>query len=190
MGLRLNNAKTGVDIYRRLLYPKGAYILQMVRFMMTQRAGDADGAFKAMMHDFTSTYANRVASTEDFKAMVEKHMTSDMDLGKNHTMDWFFNEYVYGTEYPSYKFEHSFSNDANGDTVLNFKITQSGVSQKFAMLVPIYIDLGNRVARLGSAAIFGNNVAEGHVPLKGLKEKPKRAMIAYYDDVLGNVENK
>jgi hypothetical protein len=105
-------------------------------------------------------------------------------------MDWFFNEYVYGTEYPSYKFEHSFSNDANGDTVLNFKITQSGVSQKFAMLVPIYIDLGNRVARLGSAAIFGNNVAEGHVPLKGLKEKPKRAMIAYYDDVLGNVENK
>ena len=29
--------------------------------------------------------------------------------------------------------------------------------------------------------------AEG---LKGLKDKPKRALVAYYDDILGNVENK
>jgi hypothetical protein len=26
--------------------------------------------------------------------------------------------------------------------------------------------------------------------LKGLKERPKRAMMAYYDDVLGNIENR
>jgi hypothetical protein len=31
---------------------------------------------------------------------------------------------------------------------------------------------------------------EQHVPLKGLKEKPKRALLAYYDDILGNIENK
>lgn len=191
MGYRLNNAKTGFDIGRRLLYPKGAYILQMIRFMMAQRSGDPDAQFKAMMHDFTKTYANRQASTEDFKAMVEKYMTKEMDIDKNHTMDWFFSEYVYGTEYPAYKFEHSFSNDANGDTVLNFKVTQSGVSKDFVMLVPLYLDLGGgRVARLGSATLSGNNSVEGHVPLKGLKEKPKRAMLAYYDDVLGTIENK
>jgi hypothetical protein len=191
MGYRLNNAKTGFDIGRRLLYPKGAYILQMVRFMMSQRSGDPDALFKAMMHDFTKTYANRQASTEDFKAMVEKHMTPEMDIDKNHTMNWFFSEYVYGTEYPTYKFEHSFSNDANGDVVLNFKVSQSEVSKDFVMLVPIYLDLGGgRVARLGSATLSGNNSVEGHVPLKGLKEKPKRAMLAYYDDVLGNIESK
>ena len=190
MGFRLNNAKTGVDVYRRLLYPKGAYILQMVRFMMAQRNGDPDARFKAMMHDFTKTYANRQASTEDFKAMVEKYMTPEMDIDRNHTMDWFFNEYVYGTEYPSYKFEHSFTTDANGDTVLNFKITQSSVSKDFSMLVPIYLDMGNRVIRLGAATITGDNSVETHVPLKGLKEKPKRAVAAYYDDVLGDVENR
>ena len=191
MGYRLSNAKTGFDIGRRLLYPKGAYILQMIRFMMAQRTGDPDGPFKAMMHDFTKTYANRQASTEDFKAMVEKYMTKEMDVDKNHTMDWFFSEYVYGTEYPAYKFEHSFSSDANGDTVLNFKVTQSGVSQNFVMLLPLYLDLGGgRVARLGSATLSGNNSVEGHVPLKGLKEKPKRAMLAYYDDVLGTIENR
>jgi len=57
--------------------------------------------------------------------------------------------------------------------------------------VPIYLDLGGgRIARLGSATLSGNNSVDGHVPLKGVKEKPKRAMLAYYDDVLGNIENK
>jgi hypothetical protein len=37
--------------------------------------------------------------------MVEKHMTPGMDLDHNHKMDWFFNEYVYGTDLPQYHFE-------------------------------------------------------------------------------------
>jgi peptidase M1-like protein len=191
LGYRLSTAKSGFDITRRLIYPKGAYILQMVRFMMQQRGGDPDARFKAMMHDFTTTYANRVASTEDFKAILEKHMTPEMDVDKNHSMNWFFDEYVYGTEYPTYKFEHSFSNDANGEVVLNFKITQADVSKNFVMLVPIYIDMGNgKVIRLGSAQLSGPNTLEQHVPLKGLKEKPKRALLGYYDDLLANIENR
>jgi hypothetical protein len=98
---------------------------------------------------------------------------------------------VYGTEYPTYKFEHSFSNDANGDVVLNFTLEQSGVSQNFIMPVPIYIEFANgRIMRLGSVAVVGNQSKEQHVPLTGLKERPKRAVAAYYDDVLGNVESK
>jgi Peptidase family M1 domain len=192
LGYRLNNAKSGFDIGRRLLYPKGAYILQMVRFMLQDRGqGDPDMPFKQLMRDFTSTYMNRVASTEDFKAMLEKHMTPEMDIDQNHKMDWFFDEYVYGTDYPSYKFEHSFSTDDKGEQVLNFKLTQADVNKDFVMLVPIYIEMGNgRLARLGSARMSGNTTIDQHVPLKGLKEKPKRAVIAYYDDVLGNVESK
>jgi len=191
MGYRLNNAKAGFDIGRRLLYPKGAYILQMVRFMMWDRSGAPDARFKAMMHDFTKTYANRQASTEDFKALLEKNMTPGMDVSHNQTMDWFFDEYVYGTEYPSYKFEHSFSNDANGDVVLNFTLSQAGVSDNFIMPIPIYLDFGNgRMARVGSVTLLGNNSMDQHIPLKGLKERPKRALMAYYDDVLGNIENK
>lgn len=190
LGYRLDTAKTG-NVTRGLIYPKGAYILQMVRFMLAQRTGDPDARFKAMMHEFTKTYANRQASTEDFKAVLEKYMTPDMDLAGNHKMDWFFNEYVYGTDYPTYKFEHSFSNDANGDVVLNFTITQANVGKGFAMPVPVYVEFNNgRVARLGAARLIGNTSLEQHVPLKGLKEKPKRAMLAYYDDVLGSIENK
>lgn len=192
LGYRLQNAKTGFDIPQRLIYPKGAYILQMVRYMLQDtRSKDPDAQFKAMMHEFTSTYANRIASTEDFKAVLEKYMNADMDLYGNHKMDWFFNDFVYGTDYPSYKLESSFSNDANGDLVLNVKITQSDVGQSFAMLVPLYLEFNNgRVFRLGSAKLLGNSTMEQHVPLKGLKEKPKRAVLAYYDDVLGNIDNR
>jgi hypothetical protein len=190
LGYRLSNARSGFSIPRRLIYPKGAYVLQMVRFMLRDESGpDPDVHFKALMRDFTHTYANRIASTEDFKAVLERYMTPDMDIDANHKMDWFFNQYVYGTEYPTYRFDHSFSTDANGDVVLKIKLTQSDVSKDFAMLVPLYVEMNNgRVARLGSARLIGNNTFEQTIPLRGLKEKPKRAVIAYYDDVLGNIE--
>jgi hypothetical protein len=38
--------------------------------------------------------------------------------------------------------------------------------------------------------LIGNNSVEQHIPIKGLKEKPRRAVAAYYDDVLGSMENK
>ena len=182
-GYRLASGKTGLNVPRYLIYPKGAYILHMIRMMMwSSKTADTD--FKAMMQDFVKTYANRPASTEDFKAMVEKHMTPGMDVKGNHSMDWYFNEYVYGTALPSYKLDYSFD-QAGGQSTLSLKITQSGVDEQFTMLVPLYLELGNgRIMRLGSAAITGNRTIEQKVPLAGLKEKPKRAMLNYFNDVL------
>src|SRR6266852_682784 len=119
--------------------------------------------------------------------MVEKHMTEEMDVNGNQKMDWFFNEYVYGTALPTYKMESSFDTGADGDVVFNFKITQSNVDDKFTMLVPLYLELadGNIVA-LGRAKLIGNSSMEQKVPLKGLKTRPKRALINYYDDVLAS----
>jgi Peptidase family M1 domain len=183
MGFRLSTPKTGWSIYRNLVYPKGAYILHMVRMMMySPRTGDDD--FRAMMHDFVDTYRLKVATTEDFKAIVEKHMTPGMDLDHNHKMDWFFNEYVYGTDLPQYHFENQI--DANSDAVkLHFKLTQSGVPEGFKMLVPIYIELADgRTLRLGEVAILGNSAAEQTVPMSKPPAPIKRVMIDYMHDVL------
>ncbi|MBZ5505597.1 MAG: hypothetical protein LAO78_08925 [Acidobacteriia bacterium] len=192
LGYRLATAKTGFDIPRKLIYPKGAYILHMLRVLLQESASaDPDAKFKAMMQDFTATYSNQPASTEDFKAIVEKHMTREMDLDRNHKMNWFFNEFVYGTDYPKYRFEHSFSTDAQGTLTLNFKLSQSHVSDSFLMLVPVYLETADgKVVRLGRAPIKGKNDLEQHVTLKGLTTKPKRAFIGYMDDVMGEMENK
>ena len=178
-GYRLQTAKTG-SIPRYLIYPKGAYILHMIRMMMyNNKSGDAD--FSKMMKDFIASHYNKDVSTEDFKAIVEKHITPAMDIDKNGKMDWFFDEWVYGTDVPAYKLEYSV--DKSGDkAVLNAKITQSGVSDNFVMPVPIYVDLGEGFVSLGTVTIAGNN----SINLKDIQlpKTPKKVTIAALNDVL------
>jgi len=119
-GYRLSNAKTRAA-YRFLVYPKGAYILHMIR-MMFFTARDGDGRFQALMKDFVQTNFNRDVSTEDFKRIVEKHMSKDMDLDGNQTLDWSVNEWVYGAEMPSYRFEYQLG--ADGTTLSGISLNQ------------------------------------------------------------------
>jgi aminopeptidase N len=182
----MSNSRTGFDLTRRLIYPKGAYILHMMRMMMWDRK-TGDQHFKEAMHDFVTTYSGRSATTEDFKATMEKHMNRDMDMEGNQKMDWFFNEYVYGTQLPTYKLDYSFDAGADGDMVFSFKVTQSKVNEEFRMPVPVYLELADGgIAFVGRARLIGDSSMEQKIPLKGLKAKPKRAMLSYYDDVLAS----
>jgi len=186
MGYRASTSRTGFNITRRLIYPKGAYILHMIRMMMHDRQ-TGDQRFKETMQDFVKTYSGKAATTEDFKAMIEKHMSPEMDLEGNHRMDWFFNEYVYGTQLPTYRSDSSFETGADGDVVLNLRVVQSGVDDKFRMLVPVYLEMADgKVIFLGRAGITGNNSFAQKIPLKGVKATPRRVALNYYDDVLAS----
>ena len=176
-GKRLSSGKT-YAAYQFLVYQKGAYILHMLRQMMYDARQGGDRRFMAMMQDFIKSHYNQDVSTEDLKQIVEKHMTREMDLEGNGRMDWFFNEWVYGTEIPSYQFEYKIS----ADGTLTGRITQSGVSDSFRMLVPIHVDFGKGWVRLGSARITGNK----SVDLSNVKVGPgvKRVAACALDDVL------
>ena len=182
-GYRLNNAKTG-GAARFLIYPKGAYILHMLRMMMYAANKGGDLRFQEMMKDFVKTHFNQDVSTEDFKAIVEKHMTPEMNVTNDGKMDWFFNEWVYGTQVPAYKLEYNVTSDG----VLSGKLTQSGVSDDFVMLVPLYVDMGKGWAKLGAARLTGNT----SIDIKDLKlpAVPKRVAICAMNDVLAtSIEN-
>ncbi len=182
-GYRLNNGKTGAAA-QYLIYPKGAYILHMLRMMMYAQNKGGDARFQTMMKDFVQTHFNQDVSTEDFKAIVEKHMTPEMNIDNNGKMDWFFNQWVYGTQVPAYKLEYNVASDG----ILSGKLTQSGVSDDFVMLVPLYIDMGKGWAKLGSARITGNSSIE----IKGIKlpAVPKRVAVCAMNDVLAtSIEN-
>lgn len=184
-GYRLNTAKTGA-VAQNLIYPKGAYILHMLRMMMYDRQ-TGDKQFQEMMKDFIRSHYNQDVSTEDFKRSVEKHMTAKMDVDKNKRMNWFFDQWVYGTEVPAYKLEYTV-NGSGDKTVLNAKITQSEVSDSFAMLVPVYADFGKGWIPLGSATILGNSTLDlGNITLP---QTPKRVAICALNDVLATkIEN-
>jgi aminopeptidase N len=188
-GYRLNNAKTG-SIARAMIYPKGAYILHMIRMMMYDaRGGTGDERFKKMMQDFIQSHYNKDVSTNDFKLAVEKHMTAEMNVDKNGKMDWFFDEYVYGTEMPSYKFTYQITDAPGGKATLTGKITQSNVSDKFVMRVPLYADYGKGWSYVGAATVAGSSTLDlTNIPLPG---KPKKVAIAALKDILAeNIDDK
>jgi hypothetical protein len=111
--------------------------------------------FHAMVHDYLTTYSGKSASTEDFQRMVEKHMLPEMNLEGNGRMDWFFQEWVYGTEAPSYRLEYTMADAEGGKTLLTMKISQQDVGPSFKMRVPVYVDYDGSCSPLGDRAHSG-----------------------------------
>jgi Peptidase family M1 domain len=186
MGYRLDTPKTG-NVTRAMIYPKGAFILHMLRMMMWEsKTGDA--RFSAMMKDFVKTYYNQNVSTQDFWRIVEKHMTKEMDLDGNGKMTWFFNEWVYGTQIPNYKLDYRFEPADGGKVKLIGKVTQSNVDDSFKMRVPIYLDYDGKFRRLAAVNVYGNSTTEEFSVT--LDKKPKRAMLCGYEDVLCTITDR
>ncbi|HEY6252735.1 MAG TPA: carboxypeptidase regulatory-like domain-containing protein [Candidatus Angelobacter sp.] len=179
MGLRLISPRSA-RAYENVTYPKGAYVLQMLRSIMYSPQ-DQDKPFIAMMHEFVESHRDRLASTESFKAIAEKHMSKIMDLAGNGRLDWFFNEWVYGTQVPRYHFEYQLSPADGGKVKLHMTITQSEVDDHFAMLVPVFADFGKGTVRLGQMAIIGNNTRSTDVLLPS---QPKKVSLNAFKDIL------
>jgi hypothetical protein len=179
MGLRLISPRTE-SAYQNVTYAKGAYVLQMLRSIMYSPQ-DQDKAFIAMMHDFVESHRERPASTESFKAVVEKHMSKAMDLAGNGKLDWFFNEWVYGTQVPRYRFEYQLAPAGAGKVMLHMTIKQSEVDDRFVMLVPVFADFGKGMMRIGQVAISGNSTGSADILLP---VQPKTVALNAYKDIL------
>ena len=179
LGLRLNTFHSG-NAYNAVVYRKGGYVLHMLRSLMWDPK-DGDKYFREMMQDFVATYMNQNASTEDFGAIVQKHMRPVMDMG-DHSINWFFREWVYGTAIPRYKFDYTLTPDADGKTLLKGALTQSDVPPDFKMMVPLYADFDGQLVRIGQMRMIGattNDKLETKLP-----KKPRRVLINAYHDVL------
>ncbi len=157
-----------------MIYAKGAYVLEMIRMIMENpRQPEPDQRFIDMMHDFVTTYSYRNASTADFQHIVEKHIGAPMD--------WFFNEYVYGTQIPTYNFKYDLKPAPDGKWILQGSLTQSGVSNDFQMYVPFYLVMGKAVHRMGLIRITGSSTVPLEIPLSA---RPDRISIDEYHDIL------
>jgi hypothetical protein len=143
LGRRLSSLDIPQGYY--LIYVKGAYILHMLRMMLFDYDEKSDERFIKMMKDYVSTYTGKIATTSDFKKIVEKHF--------GRSMDWFFDQWVYGTEIPIYSFDYDIER-AGDDYFLTIYAQQSEVSPSFEMPVPLVVNF-----RTGHAVV--------HLTLKG-----------------------
>jgi hypothetical protein len=183
LGLRLMSPRSG-QAYQGVTYSKGAYVLAMLRSLMRSdmgSTGEPDQAFIDMMHDFMESHRDTPASTESFKAIAEKHITPKMDLQHNGKLDWFFREWVWGTQVPRYGFKYEVQPAEGGKFKVHAEITQSEVDENFAMLVPIFADFGGGMVRLTQVGIAGNSTKNFTFIVD---RQPKKVALNAYKDIL------
>jgi hypothetical protein len=185
MGQRIGSSVTEGRSYQDLIYSKGAYVLQMIREQLVDpKNPDPDHLFKETMQDYCKTFDNQSASTEDFKAIVEKHMTKSMDLDENRKMDWFFNQYVYGTGMPQYSFHANLTPTADGKTTISGQLVRTGVPDNWKDVIPLYAHIGDKVVRLGSIGATHPTEPLNFV----IAGKIDKLTINEHEDILGTVK--
>ena len=183
MGWRLATNRSPAA-YNAVAYYKGSFVLHMLRMMMMDaRSNNPDERFFTMMSDFIDTYRGEAPTTEDFKHMVEEHIVPELDATGDGTLDWFFDQWVYGTEIPTFESNLSVSR-AGKEWRIQGSVKQLGVSEDFLTLVPIYVDFGK-----------GKMFMLGRMPLRGeatqridrtmaMPQTPKNVLVNAHYDVL------
>jgi hypothetical protein len=176
LGYRTTSSKdsTGFDV---AVYKKGAWVMHMLRIMMLDLKTMNEDRFTETMREFYRTYEGKRASTEDFQKMAEAHIGADLG--------WFFDQWVYGTDIPSYKVAYKTEPAEDGKYRVRLRIEQENVPASFLAYVPVAMDLGNNQVARVRVKVQGNR-SELDLPL--VPVKPKSVVFNDLDGVLGEVK--
>lgn len=168
-----------------LIYEKGAFVLHMLRMMMRDPSqAEQDAHFIALMQDFTASFAGKSPSTEDFKKVVERHVVPAMNATGDGKMDWFFNQWIYGTELPIIKSNLKAQKLSGDEYQITGTVSVEGVSPDFRLLVPLSADWGKgRIAMFGRLPFTGPATRPVDMKVR-FPEKPKLVLANALQEVL------
>ena len=176
LGYRVSSSKDP-NAYYYLIYNKGAWVMHMLRVLMLELGTAKDDRFTAMMQEFYQTYRGKRASTGDFQRVVERHRGS--------SMDWFFNQWIYGSRLPTYRVAYKTENAGNGQYRVTLRVDQSDVPDDFQMPVPVTVELKDKRQGRFRVTIRGPRT---EVALPLLPAEPKTLKFNDLDGVLAEVK--
>ncbi len=135
------------------------------------------------MQEFATEWAGRAPSTDDFRVIAERHQTAEMDLSGDGTLNYFLDQWVYGTDIP--RFESTLEVDDIGDNTyrISGSVTQSNVPDGFLSLVPLYLDFGDQLVKLGAVTLNGPGTQEVSGEMS-LPRAPRRVRVNAFHDLL------
>lgn len=176
LGHRVATAWNGDD-YDAIIYKKGAWVLHMLRILLLDLKTMNEDRFTGVMHDYYTTFRGRTASTADFQQAVERA------TGQN--MSWFFRQWVYGSDIPTYRVAKKIDQTADGKFVVSLRVEQERVNPDFLSYVPVTLDLGgNQLARV-RVKVTG---ARSELALPPMPARPKAVRFNDMDGVLAEVK--
>ncbi len=123
--------------YAAIVYQKGAYVMHMLRMMLydfSKSVPEGDARFVAMMCDFIERHRGGTVATEDFIGCVSRHF--------GEPMQWFFDQWVYGTEIPKVRFDHDVEKTDAGKFAVDLEVRMEKVADGFRLRVPFVMHFG------------------------------------------------
>ncbi len=128
LGHRLGHIQGDPQIYRAVVYDKGAYVLHMLR------AITGDEAFRRAMRQFQTQHRFAKAGTEDLREALETASGKDLEP--------YFREWVYGTALPVLRLSHRTERTAGG-----FRTTIEVRPRNLPGPVPLQLDVTHDLGR-------------------------------------------
>jgi len=175
LGPRLNSTKS-LD-YIPIVYYKSAYIFHMIRYVLHDYKTGSDDVFAAFLKSIVDKFRGKVITT----ALLQKHL--EEFTGED--VSWFFDQWVYGTEIPEYKFSYTSSEAEDGKYAVTCNVKQEKVPDDFKMQVPITVLFEDDMYIHLKLWI---DQPEMTIDLPKLPYKPKKIIFNTYDAVLCKVD--
>lgn len=142
--------------YGETVYPKATWVIHMLAELMRDAPEGSDARFFEMVRAFLREHAGSAATTEDLKAAAERYMTPRMDAGGDGTLDWFFNEWVFGTGIPAYALDYEIEAGDDGTWALRGDVRElTGID--FTMPLPVYVRVAGRLDYVGDVVASGRS---------------------------------
>lgn len=178
LGTRVANSEHPED-YQNVVYKKGAWVLHMLRDLLMDWDGGNEDLFESIMRDFYTSHLGQAVSTELFQRDVEAHV--------GQSMQWFFDEWVYGTAIPTYVFSHRLEEQPDGRWKAFVRIRQEKVPDDFQMVVPILLDFGDAGTAVVKVLVNGP-LTEAELPL--LPMEPEHVEFNPFEAVLAETKTE
>ena len=156
LGHRLNTIKT-LGAYQTLIYNKGALVLRMLHFMLTDPSTGDDKPFFTMMTDFVERYRNKTASSDDFRNVVNEHFAKS-PIARRYRMkslDWLFAQAIYQSALPSYELRYRIEDQPDGKVLVSGTIEQRDAPSDWVMVLPVKFSFGDKKEAAGTVLVDG-----------------------------------
>ena len=179
LGTRAASARYPED-HQLVVYQKGAWVLHMLRTMLTDFEGDGgDRLFDRVIKAFYSERYGQSATTEHFRQVVEREVGADMG--------WFFDQWVSGSAIPKYTFSYTLEDQPDGTVKARIRVRQEKVPDDFRMIVPILVDFGEAGTAVVRVNVTGP-LTEGELPL--LPQRPRKLEFNAFQAVLAETDTE
>ena len=179
LGRRLATGEDGVEDYTVTVYSKGAWVMHMLRNIMVDHDTGSEEVFERFIRALFTRFRGRSIATEEFQAFLEAYVQVDLQ--------WFFDQWVYGTDVPTYRFAYTTEKVDGGQVRMTIRVRQEDVPEDFRMPVPLLLDFGAEGRAVVPVVVTGRELVT-ELPL--LPREPDAVVFNASESVLAEVRTE